>query len=151
MIKMRNALVAGLVAASLLLGGCANTLGALATGSTTPPQLPARAQNISRAALDFAFNSFDAGLYAFDLAMDLKHPAPGSEQAKAIAAVGRTVLKWLNAAETARRLGNTASYDEAFRQAQAAMTQFKALLGAPATHALVVPRSFDREAVLARA
>jgi hypothetical protein len=126
--------------------------GVLDAVAGAPPQLPAQVQTISRAALDFAFNSFDAGLYAFDLAMDLGKPPPGSPKAKAIAAAGRKVLGFLNAAETARRAGNAASYDEAFTNAKSALMQFKALLGAPATHALAEPPApIDREAILARA
>lgn len=119
------------------------------------PQRASQASNLSRAALDFAFNSFDAGLYAFDFAMDMKRPAPGTDQAKAIAAAGRKVLAFLNAAETARQAGNAASYDEAFTQALSALKQFRTLLGIGQAHASLdhqaplTPRS--RTAILARA
>jgi len=135
----------------LSLGLCLS-LAACGITAATPPQLPTQAANISRAALDFAFHSFDAGLYAFDLAMDLKHPAPGSDQAKAIAAAGRKVLGFLNAAEAARRAGNSASYEEAFANANSALDQFKALLGVTGVHAYNhVPATMDRESVLNRA
>lgn len=140
-----------LIVCALALAGC-NALASL-PGAGTPPQLPAQVQVISRTALNFAFSSFDAGLYAFDFAMDLKKPAPGTTQAKAIAAAGRKVLTFLNAAESARRAGNAASYEQAFADAQAALTQFRSLLGIGATHALGVapPSPVDRGAVLARA
>jgi hypothetical protein len=131
------------------LASCAPLLSALGT----PPQLPAQVANISRSALDFAFNSFDAALYGFDFAMDLGHPAPGSTQAKAIAAAGRKVLGFLNAAETARRAGNAADYNQAFENAKSALAQFKTLLGVASPHALNVQphEPVNREAVLARA
>jgi len=144
--------MAGLVAVSMMLGACAPMLSTLMTGSSTPPQLPSQIQTMSRAALNFAFSSFDAALYAFDFAMDLNKPAPGSDKAKAIAAAGRKVLGFLNAAEAARRAGNAASYEEAFAQAQNALTQFKTLLGASAPHASLSPtKPVDRLAVLDRA
>ena len=135
------------LACAVLVAGCTPL------STEAPPQLPTSVQNISRAALDFAFNSFDAALYGFDLAMDLKHPAPGSDQAKAIAAAGRKVLGFLNAAEAARRAGNAASYDEAFTNAQSALAQFRTLLGITGTHALAspLPSPVNRQAILNRA
>lgn len=145
--KIRSALAAGLMAVMLTASACTASLG------TPPPQLPAQVQTISRAALNFAFSSFDAALYAFDFAMDLKKPAPGSDQAKAIAAAGRKVLSFLNAAEAARRAGNAASYEEAMTQAHAALSQFRSLLGIAGARADLAPlaQPVDREAILARA
>lgn len=152
---IRKTLVAGLAALSLVISGCAPMLSGILTGSTTPPQLPSQVQTISRAALNFAFTTFDAALYGFDFAMDLGKPAPGSDKAKAIAAAGRKVLGFLNAAEAARRAGNAASYEEAFAQAHSAMKQFKDLLGVSAPHAglmqLTPLKPVDRMAVLDRA
>lgn len=118
-----------IAAAALSLGACAPLLGALMTGGAAPPQAPAAVTNISRTAVDFALNSFDAALYGLDFAMDSGKLTPGSDKAKAIAAAGRKVMNFLGAAEAARELGNSATYDAAFSHANEALEQFRSLLG----------------------
>lgn len=150
-----------LAAASLMLSACApllSGLGTLVTGSSSPPQAPAQVVNISRGAVDFALNAFDAGLYAFDLAMDLGKPKAGSPEAKRIAGVGRQVVHALAAVEAARDAGNAASYEEAFRKANESLTEFRALLGKSPVAALSPTdlktsrlSSADRLAILERA
>jgi hypothetical protein len=116
---------------ALTLQGCGPMLAAMAGGmaASAPPQAPAAVAEISRGALDFALNSFDAALYGFDFAMDLGKPAPGSPEAKRIAAAGRKVMSFLGAAEAARAIGNSATYEEAFRKAGEALSEFRAGLG----------------------
>lgn len=118
-----------LIAAAFSLTACAPMLGALMTGGAAPPQAPAAVTNISRTAVDFALNSFDAALYGLDFAMDSGKLTPGSDKAKAIARAGRKVMNFLGAAEAARELGNSATYDEAFRHAGEALEEFRSLLG----------------------
>jgi hypothetical protein len=117
------------VCIALSLSACAPLLGALLTGGAAPPQAPVAVTNISRTALDFALNSFDAALYGLDFAMDSGKITPGSDKAKAIAAAGRKVMNFLGAAEAARDLGNSATYDEAFKHANDALGEFRTLLG----------------------
>lgn len=144
---MKKILLIPLLASAMTLQACP---GPISLG--TPPQLPSNVQTISRSALNFAFKSFDAGLYAFDLAMDLGRPAPGSDKAKAISAAGRKVLAFLNAAESARRAGNAASYEAAFADAERALDQFRTLLGRNGVQAGTMPlQPIDRAAVLERA
>jgi hypothetical protein len=131
-----------LAALTLSLQGCAGMLPALAgaaMGGGQPPQAPAAFTNISRSALGFAFNSFDAALYGFDFAMDLGKPAPGTPQAKAIAAAGRKVLGFLSAAEAARDLGSAATYEEAFTKAGEALREFRSGLGMQPQAAMYTP------------
>lgn len=135
----RSALLA-LAGCAVMLGGCAQTLG---TSTAT------HVSTISRTALDFAFHSFDAALYGLDAAMDAHLLTPGSAKAKEISAVGKTVLKWLNAADAARNVGNAAGYEAAFAQALASLDQFRALLGTHAVTSFGSPP--DRSAILARA
>lgn len=140
-------LVASFALAAAGLSGCVtDTLGA-------PPQLPAQVNTTSRTAIDFALNSFDAALSGLDFAMDAHILTPGSAKAKQIAAVGRKVMGFLNAASAARDAGNSASYEAAFANANSALQQFRSLLGKPGTTGLVEPSRSraDRAAVLARA
>jgi hypothetical protein len=118
---------------------CMPLLSGLGAMMGAPPQAPAAVINISRGAVDFALNAFDAGLYAFDLAMDLGKPKAGSPEAKRIAAVGRKVVSALKAVEAARDAGNSASYEDAFRSANLALTEFKALLGRGSDAAAFAP------------
>jgi hypothetical protein len=118
-----------LIATALSLSACAPLLGALLTGGAAPPQAPAAVTNISRGALDFALNSFDAALYGLDFAMDSGKLTPGSDKAKAIARAGRKVMQFLGAAEAAKDAANSASYEEAFRNANAALKEFRGLIG----------------------
>jgi hypothetical protein len=96
-------------------------------GLGPPPQAPAAVVQISRTAIDFALNSFDAALYGLDFAMDSGKLVPGSPTAKRIAAAGRTVMKFLGVAEAARDLGSAATYEEAFAKAKTALDEFRSL------------------------
>lgn len=142
------------------LSGCAPLLGAMAGlgASGAPPAAVQQAAAIARGPIDFALHSFDASLYAFDLAMDVGKPAPGSDSAKRIAALGRKVLAALTLADAAQRAGSATSYDQAFVNANIAFDQFKSLLGVPSTDLAALDiRSFhplappDRAVILARA
>lgn len=128
---MKKILIAPLLAAAMLLQSCTGMAGLL---GGTPPQAPASVQNISRSALDFALNSFDAALYGIDFAIDARVIVPGSETARRIAAVGRRVMGFLGVADAAQRLGSSATYEEAFTNARTALQEFRQLLPArPAT------------------
>jgi hypothetical protein len=106
-------------ALAMCLNGCAPALlGALMGGAGTPPQAPAAVTNISRTALDFALNSFDAALYGLDFAMDAGSSCPGSDNAKRIAAAGRKVMGFLGVADAAQKLGTRPTYEEAFSDAK---------------------------------
>lgn len=113
------------LAASVMLTACSMLPGL----GGAPPQVPA-IQNISRAPLDFALNSFDAALYGLDFAMDARALTPGSDTARRIAAAGRRVMNFLGACEAARDLGNSATYEQAFTNAKTALDEFRALLPA---------------------
>jgi hypothetical protein len=126
---MKKMLFIPLIAASMMLSACAGLLSAMLTGSTAPPQAPAQVINISRGAVDFALNSFDAALYGLDFAMDAGKLVPGSAKAKSIAAAGRKVMQALGAAEAARDAANSTSYEEAFANANMALKDFRALIG----------------------
>lgn len=115
--------------AALSLSGCAG-LGALMTG---PPQAPAAVVAISRTALDFALHSFDAALYGLDFAMDAGKIVPGSPTAKKIAAAGRQVMGFLGVADAAQKLGSSATYEDAFQNANRALGDFRALFASPAS------------------
>lgn len=125
---LKHYLLAPLLAASMLLAGCTGLARMLDTTAGPPPQAPAAFTNISRTALDFALNAFDAALYGLDFAMDAGRLQPGSDNARRIAAIGRRVMNFLGAAEAARDLGNSATYEQAFANAQLALTEFRQLL-----------------------
>lgn len=122
-----------IAATALSLNACAPLLGALMTGGGTPPQAPAIVTTISRTAIDFALNSFDAALYGLDFAMDAGKLTPGSDKAKRIAAAGRTVMKFLGVADAARDLGSSATYEEAFSKAKTALDEFRSLFPTPSS------------------
>jgi hypothetical protein len=92
-----------------------------------PPQASTAVQTMSRTALDFALNSFDAALYGLDFMMDTGKLQPGSDQARRIAAAGRKVMNFLGVAEAARDLGSAATYEEAFANAKTALDEFRSL------------------------
>lgn len=149
---MRKILVAPLLACVLLLSACMGQggLGAL-LGAGTPPQAPAAVQTISRTALDFALNAFDAALYGLDLAMDTGRLQPGSEPARRIAAAGRRVMNFLGAAEAARDLGSSATYEQAFASAKTALDEFRALFPQRTASAnMPTLTNAERNAILAR-
>src|SRR5687767_3581081 len=108
--RMPRILIFGLAALSMTLSACLGT-------TAGPPQLPGNVQTISRNAVDFALNSFDAALYGLDFAMAAGKLTPGSDRAKSIAAAGRKVQGFLRAVEAARDAGNAASYEAAFASA----------------------------------
>ena len=142
---MKKLLMVPLMLAALVVSACVPDAG-------TPPQLPGQVQTISRTALDFSLNAFDAALYGLDFAMDAKLVVPGSDRAKAIAAAGRKVQGFLRAAELARQAGRADSYEAAFANANASLNEFKSLLGRP--HAALSPiplTPFNRQQILARA
>lgn len=142
--------------AALLLNGCNPALLGLGLGAA-PPAAVQNAAAVARGPIDFALHSFDAALYAFDLAMDAGHPAPGSPQAKQLAAIGRKVLAALTLADAAQRAGSATSYEAAFTDANQAFDQFRQLLGVPITSAALDPAKLphlspsDRTAILAMA
>lgn len=105
--------------------------------------------SVARSGVDAAANAFDGALYGLDFAMDAKLLVPGSAQAKQIAAVGRQVQHYLNVADGALKAGNSAEAKAALDQANALVTQFKALLPAKRTTGMIAP--VDRAAVLERA
>lgn len=115
----------------ILLSGCTG-LGNLMAG---PPQLTPQAATISRSAIDFALNSFDAALYGLDFAMDAHVLVPGSDKAKSIAKVGRTVVGFLGVADAAQKLGSSATYEQAFSNATSALAEFRGLMPSPASMA----------------
>lgn len=146
---MKKLLLAPLVALSL--GGCGPILGALTAGAGPPPQAPAAVTSISRTALDFALNAFDAALYGLDFAMDSGRLQPGSEPARRIAAAGRRVMNFLGAAEAARDLGNSPTYEQAFANAKTALDEFRALFPQRTSTANMPPMTnAHRLAILAR-
>jgi hypothetical protein len=118
-----RALALMMAAVSLVLTGCATPIGTTVVNPTTATA----AANLSRTALDFAFNSFDAALSAVDLAVATGRLKKGSTTALMIQKSGREVQAALNAAETARQASNAAGYEAAFTQALSALQQFKAL------------------------
>lgn len=129
---IRQLLLLPLLAGALLLSACAPLLGMMAGGLGTPPQAPAAVTTISRTAIDFALHSFDAALYGLDFAMDSGRLKPGSPTAKQIAAAGRKVMGALGVADAAQKLGSSATYEEAFKNANDALQEFRGLLPAPA-------------------
>jgi hypothetical protein len=145
------------------LAGCTGMLSGLMGGA--PPAAVSNAARIARGPIDFALHSFDAALYAFDLAMDLHRPAAGTPEARRIAALGRRVLAALTLADEAQKAGSASSYDEAFARANAAFNEFRTALNVPATDAAALDlraarpqlaagltfTSRDREAILAQA
>lgn len=133
------------VAASMMVTACLGT-------AQAPPQLPAPVTNISRGAVDFALNAFDAALYAVDFAIESGRIVPGSERAKQIAVVGRKVQAALRAVEAARDAGNSASYEQAFANANAALSQFRTLIGKGPSAGLDGPplTPGDRSTILAK-
>ncbi len=136
-----------LILAPILLSGCTG-LGNL---MAAPPQLSAPAATISRSAIDFALNSFDAALYGLDFAMDAHALVPGSDKAKAIAKVGRTVVGFLGVADAAQRLGSSATYEQAFGNAKSALDEFRGLLPAHTSAANLPPlTNADRKRILDR-
>lgn len=146
------ALIVG--ALSLSLSACVTDTATTAGGSVVPAG-SAIAEK-SRAPLDFAFRAFDGALYAFDFAMDTKLIPAGSDKAKAVAAAGRKVLSFLNAAEAARDAGNAESYDQAFQYANQALQEFREALGKPRVTSTLelVPKRLEartREQILDRA
>lgn len=154
---MKKTLLA--LALSLSLSGCAGGLAGLMGG---PPPAVQTAAQIARGPIDFALHAFDAGLYAFDLAMDLRRPAAGTPEARRIAAVGRRVLAALAVADAAQRAGSSTTYEEAFRNANRALDEFRTALGVPAGDSAALGSrsparqltSFthaERDAILARA
>ena len=117
-------------ALALTLQGCGPMLGAALGGiASPPPQAPAQVTQISRTALTFALHSFDAALYGLDWGMDAGRIVPGSDQARSIARTGRSVMNFLGVADAAQRLGNSASYEEAFANATRALGEFRQLAG----------------------
>lgn len=136
-----------IIAASLALSGCAGL--SLPVGA--PPQASPAVTKMSRTALDFALNSFDATLYGLDFAMDVGKIVPGSEQAKRIAAAGRKVQKFLGAAEAAYDMQSAETYEEAFAKAGEALREFRALLGGSPTASLAPLNTNQRTGILARA
>ena len=119
--------------ATIALAGCTPALLGGLTGA--PPQAPAAVTNISRTAIDFALHSFDAALYGLDAAMDAGKLVPGSPTAKKIAAAGRKVLSFLGVADAAQRLGSQTTYEEAFKNANVALDEFRSLWASPAAAA----------------
>jgi hypothetical protein len=105
---------------ALCLSACAPLLGMMAGlpgPAAQPPQAPAQVTVASRTGIDFALNSFDAVLYGLDFAMDAKKIVPGSDRAKQLAALGRKVMGSLEVADSALKLGNAATYEDAFATA----------------------------------
>jgi hypothetical protein len=125
---------------ALSLSGCAPALLGALMGGGAPPQASAQVTNISRTALDFALNSFDAALYGLDFAMDAGKLQPGSDNAKRIAAAGRKVMSFLGAANAAQKLGNAPTYEAAFVDAKEALDEFRALLPGHPASASTMPR-----------
>lgn len=136
---------------SLLLSACGLAPMLLGAAVGPPPQAPAQVVTTSRAGIDFALNSFDAVLYGLDFAMDAKRLVPGSPTAKQLAVLGRKIMGSLEVADSALKLGNSATYEEAFGNARSLLEQFKALLPAPASFATRPPlTNAQRLAILDR-
>jgi hypothetical protein len=117
---------------ALALSGCMGQGGLGSLLGAGPPPAVQNAAAIARGPIDFALHAFDAGLYAFDLAMDLHRPAAGTPEAQRIARLGRRVLAALAVADAAQRAGSASTYDEAFRNANQALSEFRVALGVPA-------------------
>lgn len=126
----------------VLLSGCTGLGGIM----SAPPQLTPQVQTISRSAIDFALNSFDAALYGLDFAMDAKVLVPGSDKAKSIAKVGRTVIGFLGVADAAQKLGSSATYEQAFSNATSALAEFRGLMPSPASMADRPPLTNEQRA-----
>lgn len=129
-----------LILAPLLLSGCTGLGGIM----SAPPHLTPQAQTISRSAIDFALNSFDAALYGLDFAMDSHALVPGSDKAKSIAKVGRTVVGFLGVADAAQKLGSSTTYEQAFTNAKSALDEFRALLPAHASQSKMPPMTNEQ-------
>lgn len=123
--RLRHALIAAL--ALVLTTGC-GLLNPALLGAGAPPQAPAQVTHLSRTALDFSLNSFDAALSGLDFAMDAHMLVPGSEQARNLARIGRQVMNFLGAADSAISLGSSATYEAAFTSAKSALDQFLAAM-----------------------
>lgn len=131
--KISRLMCAGMLALTAMpLSGCAGMAGMFAPAGAPPAAVQHVAQ-IARGPIDFSLHTFDASLYAFDMAMDLGHPKPGSPDAKRIAGFGRKVLAALTLADAAQKAGAADSYEAAFAQANSAYDSFRELLGVPST------------------
>lgn len=115
--------------AALLLSGCG--LVPLITGisSTPPTAAPMAATSIDENAIDFARDSFDAALFGVDALMDMGRIKEGSPEARSLAKLIRQISGFLGAADAAQKAGQSATYNEAFRNAKAALAQFRAAIG----------------------
>jgi hypothetical protein len=129
--------------AAMSLSACQG-LGAMMSGGAPPA--PLAATQIDDNAVNFALESFDASLYLVDAAIDTGRIKAGSTQAKSLAGLIRKVMRFLGAADAAQRAGQSASYADAFRNARAALTEFRAAIGQDTTAAMLVepggPASF---------
>jgi hypothetical protein len=133
---MKKVLMLPILAAAMLLAGCVPLMSAMLGGAGPPPQAPAAVTQISRTAIDFALNSFDAALYGVDFAIDAHMLTPGSDTSRRVAAAGRRVMAALGVADAAQRLGSSATYEEAFANAKTALDEFRQLLPAHPAAAL---------------
>jgi hypothetical protein len=146
---MKKMLLVPLLAVSMMISACAPLLGALMTGSATPPQAPTTIINVSRGAVDFALNSFDAALYGLDFAMDAGKIIPGSPKAKQIAKAGRDVMAALGGLEALRDAASSATYDAAWQKANEALREFRSLVGNSPSAGLIEPLPLTPKARLA--
>lgn len=117
------------VLAALSLSACG--LVPLITGiQTAPPTSSALAStSIDESAIDFARDSFDAALFGVDALMDMGKIKPGSPEARNLAKLIRQIAGFLGAADSAQKAGQASTYNEAFRNAKAALAQFRTAIG----------------------
>lgn len=121
---MRGIIVA---VAALSLTACQGLAGLLPPNMAAPPA-PLAKTVIDDQAVNFALESFDAALTLVDAAIATGRIKAGSPQAVKLAGLIRTTMRFLGAADAAQRAGQAESYADAFRQARAALAEFRAAL-----------------------
>lgn len=112
--------------ASLSLTACAPMMSLL---GGNPVAAPLNSTSIDESAIDFARDSFDAALYGVDALMDIGRIKEGSPEARSLAKIIRQVAGFLGAADAAQKAGQSASYNEAFKNAKVALAQFRSAIG----------------------
>lgn len=121
---MKKMMIAAL--AALSLAACATT------GTGNPPAPPSAVEtlapilapitghHVTAEAIDLAFATADAALYAVDFMRSVGWITDGSPNAHAIADAAEDVKRWLVIADAAQTAGDQAKADGAFAKAKAA-------------------------------
>lgn len=115
----------------------------LLTGVQSAPPTSAvlASTSIDESAIDFARDSFDAALFGVDALMDMGKIKEGSPEARNLAKLIRQIAGFLGAADSAQKAGQAGTYNEAFRNAKAALAQFRAAIGIEAKTGAVMDRA----------